>query len=807
MRARAEAAHSSMSMESGRSWSIDSYLNEHFDIPAKNPPGEARLRWRRAVGLVVRNRRRRFRMFSGLHALDDAHRRKILGKVQVVINVHKAALQFIDGVKRYHLSQELIEEGFCISPDELAAITGIREDSTMFKTHGGIGGISRKIKASLEDGVMETETTTRQKLYGTNKHAEKPPRSFWMFVWDALHDLTLIILVVCAMVSLVVGLATEGWPKGIYDGLGIILSILLVVLVTASSDYKQSRKFMELDREKQKIYVLVTRDSKTKKVLIHDLVVGDILHLSIGDVVPADGLFISGYCLVIDESSLSGESEPVRVSEEKPFLHAGSKVVDGTAKMLVTAVGMRTEWGKIMDSLNEDGVDETPLQVKLNGVATIIGHIGLVFAILTFLVLLVRFLVDKGMHVGLLNWSANDALTIVNYFAIAVTIIVVAVPEGLPLAVTLSLAFAMKKLMNDKALVRHLAACETMGSASCICTDKTGTLTTNHMIVDKVWISDVSKSVNGDTNMNELKAAISERVMTILIQGIFMNTGSEVVKGDDDKKTILGTPTEAALLEFGLSLQGDIYDEYNKFARVRIEPFNSVKKKMSVLIQLPNGGLRSFCKGASEIILGQCDSVLNSEGNITPLSEMQKQNVLNIINSFASEALRTLCIAFKDLNEISDDQTIPEDGYTLIALFGIKDPVRPGVRDAVMTCMAAGITVRMVTGDNINTAKAIAKECGILTEDGIAIEGREIHDKSTDELKELLPKIQVMARSLPMDKYKLVTSLKSMYQEVVAVTGDGTNDAPALRESDIGLAMGIAGTEVLHHLLPSSCYG
>ncbi|XP_039800415.1 probable calcium-transporting ATPase 6, plasma membrane-type isoform X3 [Panicum virgatum] len=670
----------------------------------------------------------------------------------------------------------------------------MREDPTVFKTHGGINGISRKIKASLEDGISETEIETRQKLYGTNKHAEKPPRSFWMFVWDALHDLTLIILMVCAVVSLVVGLATKGWPKGIYDGLGIIFSILLVVLVTASSDYKQSRKCMELDREKQKIYVRVTRDRKTKKVLVHDLVVGDILHLSIGDVVPADGLFVSGYSLTIDESSLSGESEPVHVSEEKPFLHAGSKVLDGTAKMLVTAVGMRTEWGKIMDALNDDGVDETPLQVKLNGVATIIGQIGLVFAILTFLVLLVRFLVDKVMHVGLLNWSANDALTIVNYFAIAVTIVVVAVPEGLPLAVTLSLAFAMKKLMSDKALVRHLAACETMGSASCICTDKTGTLTTNHMIVDKVWISDVS--VNGATNINKLKAATSESVMEILIQGMFVNTGSEVVKGDDGKRNILGTPTEAALLEFGLILQGDLYDEYNKLARVRVEPFNSVKKKMSVLIQLPNGGLRSFCKGTSEIILEQCDTVLNSEGNITPLSEIQKQNVLNIINSFASEALRTLCIAFKDLNEISDNQTIPEDGYTLIALFGIKDPVRPGVRDAVMTCMAAGIKVRMVTGDNINTAKAIAKECGILTEDGVAIEGRELHDKSTDELKELLPKIEVMARSLPMDKYKLVTSLESMYQEVVAVTGDGTNDAPALRESDIGLAMGIAGTEV-----------
>jgi Ca2+-transporting ATPase len=440
---------------------------------------------------------------------------------------------------------------------------------------------------------------------------------------------------------------------------------------------------------------------------------------------------------------LSGESEPVHVSEEKPFLHAGSKVQDGTAKMLVTAVGMRTEWGKIMDTLNDDGVDETPLQVKLNGVATIIGQIGLVFAILTFLVLLVRLLIDKGMHVGLLNWSANDALTIVNYFAIAVTIIVVAVPEGLPLAVTLSLAFAMKKLMNDKALVRHLAACETMGSATCICTDKTGTLTTNHMIVHKVWISDASKSVNGDTIVNKLKAATSESVMEILIQGIFLNTGSEVVKGDDGKRNILGTPTEAALLEFGLSLQGDLYDEYNKLPRVRVEPFNSVKKKMSVLIQLPNGGLRSFCKGAPEIILGQCDTVLNSEGDITPMSEIQRQNILNKINSFASKALRTLCIAFKDLNEISDDQSIPEDGYTLIALFGIKDPVRPGVRNAVMTCMAAGIKVRMVTGDNINTAKAIAKECGILTEDGIAIEGRELHNKSTDELKELLPKIQV----------------------------------------------------------------
>ena len=612
------------------------------------------------------------------------------------------------------------------------------------KIHGGVEGIARKICVSLNDGVSTKDLPTRQKIYGFNSFTEKPSRTFLMFVWESLHDLTLIILMVCAVVSIGVGIPTEGWPKGLYDGLGILLSIVLVVMVTAISDYKQSLEFKDLDSEKKKISIQVTRDGKRQKVSIYDLVVGDIVHLSIGDQVPADGIYISGYILLIDESSLSGESEPVNVYEEKPFLLSGTKVQDGSGKMLVTTVGMRTEWGKLMETLNEGGEDETPLQVKLNGVATIIGKIGLTFAVLTFLILAVRYLVEKALNNEFTDWSSSDALTILDFFATAVTIIVVAVPEGLPLAVTLSLAFAMKKLMDERALVRHLSACETMGSASCICTDKTGTLTTNHMVVERIWISEKIVEVKGNAIDGVLKSEISGGVLGILLQSIFQNTGSEVVKDESGKNTILGTPTESALLEFGLLLGGNFDAQRRDFKILKVEPFNSVRKKMSVLVSLPDGGVRAFCKGASEMILRMCDRVVDSNGEPVPLPEEQEKNIADVINGFASKSLRTLCLAFKDIDNTSNENNIPDNGYTLVAVVGVKDPVRPGVKDAVQTCLAAGITVRMVTGDNINTAKAIARECGILTEDGVAIEGPEFRSMSLEQMKEIIPRIQVL---------------------------------------------------------------
>ncbi|KAA8522598.1 hypothetical protein F0562_013041 [Nyssa sinensis] len=781
---------------------MENFLDEKFTaVKAKHSSSEALQKWR-DLGGVVKNPKRRFRFTANLSKRYEAAamRRTYQEKLRVAVLVSKAAFQFIQGVQLsdYTVPEEVKAAGFQICADELGSIVE-GHDLKKLKFHDGVTGLADKLSTSTTNGLTTDNDALnrRQEIYGINKFTEAEPRSFWVFVWEALQDMTLMILGVCAFVSLIVGIATEGWPKGAHDGLGIVASILLVVFVTATSDYRQSLQFRDLDKEKKKISIQVTRSGYRQKMSIYDLLPGDIIHLAIGDQVPADGLFVSGFSVLIDESSLTGESEPVMVNAENPFLLSGTKVQDGSCKMMVTTVGMRTQWGKLMATLSEGGDDETPLQVKLNGVATIIGKIGLFFAVLTFAVLIQKMFGRKLREGTHWSWSGDDALEMLEYFAIAVTIVVVAVPEGLPLAVTLSLAFAMKKMMNDKALVRHLAACETMGSATSICSDKTGTLTTNHMTVVKSCVCMNIKEVSKAEKASTLFSDIPDSTVKLLLQSIFNNTGGEVVVNKQGKLEILGTPTETALLEFGLSLGGDFQAERNASILVKVEPFNSTKKRMGVVLELTDGHLRAHCKGASEIILAACDKVINSNGEVVPLDEASIKNLNATINQFASEALRTLCLAYMELEKgFVADNPIPVSGYTCIGIVGIKDPVRPGVKESVALCRSAGVTVRMVTGDNINTAKAIARECGILTDDGIAIEGPDFREKSMEELLELIPKIQVMARSSPLDKHTLVKHLRTTFDEVVAVTGDGTNDAPALHEADIGLAMGIAGTEV-----------
>ncbi|XP_052147577.1 calcium-transporting ATPase 2, plasma membrane-type-like [Oryza glaberrima] len=782
---------------------MESYLKENFGgVKAKHSSDEALGRWRRLVG-VVKNPKRRFRFTANLDKRSEAAamKRSNQEKLRVAVLVSKAALQFIQGLapaSEYTVPDDVKAAGYGICAEELSSIVE-SHDIKKLKSHGGVEAIAAKLCTSPEDGLPKSRRrqAVREELFGINRFAETESRSFWVFVWEALQDMTLMILAACAFFSLVVGIATEGWPKGAHDGLGIVASILLVVFVTATSDYRQSLQFKDLDKEKKKITVQVSRNGYRQKLSIYDLLAGDIVHLSIGDQVPADGLFLSGFSLLINESSLTGESEPVAVNAENPFLLSGTKVQDGSCKMLVTTVGMRTQWGKLMATLSEGGDDETPLQVKLNGVATIIGKIGLIFAVVTFAVLTEGLFRRKIMDASYLSWTGDDAMELLEFFAIAVTIVVVAVPEGLPLAVTLSLAFAMKKMMNDKALVRHLAACETMGSATTICSDKTGTLTTNHMTVVKACICGNIKDVESASDTKSLFSELPEYAMTLLSQSIFNNTGGDVVFNKSGSREILGTPTETAILEFGLSLGGDFLAVRKASTLVKVEPFNSAKKRMGVVIQLPGGAMRAHSKGASEIILASCSKYLNDQGNVVPLDDATVAHLNATINSFANEALRTLCLAYVDVGDgFSANDQIPEDGYTCIGIVGIKDPVRPGVKESVAICRSAGIMVRMVTGDNINTAKAIARECGILTEGGIAIEGPDFRTKSAEELNELIPKIQVMARSSPLDKHTLVKHLRTTFDEVVAVTGDGTNDAPALHEADIGLAMGIAGTEV-----------
>ncbi|KAD5960941.1 hypothetical protein R6Q59_013961 [Mikania micrantha] len=777
-----------------------SILNRNSgEVKLKHSTGETLKKWRTLSG-VVKNPKRRFRFTANVAKRDEAAamRRSNQEKLKRAVLVSKAAFQFLQGVQPepddYTVPDEFQAAGFGICADEVGGIAE-GHDAKRLKLHGGVDGIAEKLRTSTTDGLCTDNNerlTRRQELFGINKFTEAAQHSFWVFVWEALQDMTLMVLGSCAFVSLIVGIATEGWPKGAHDGLGIVASILLVVFVTATSDYRQSLQFKDLDKEKKKISVQVTRNAYRQKLLIYELLAGDIVHLAIGDQVPADGLFLSGFAVSIDESSLTGESEPIMISSENPYLLSGTKVQDGSCKMLVTAVGMRTQWGKLMATLSEGGDDETPLQVKLNGVATVIGKIGLYFAMVTFAVLVQKLVSRKIIEGSHFSWSGDDALALLEYFAIAVTIVVVAVPEGLPLAVTLSLAFAMKKMMNDKALVRHLAACETMGSATTICSDKTGTLTTNRMTVVEACIC--AKIVD---LTKEVATEIPNTALKLLLQSIFTNTGGEVVINQHGTHEILGTPTETAILEFGLSLGGDFQAECKACKILRVEPFNSTKKRMGVVLELPEGTVRAHCKGASEIILAACDKMINANGEVSNLDEASLNHLKGIIDKFAGNALRTLCLAYIDLkSNVSAETPIPAFGYTCIGVVGIKDPVRPGVKESVALCRAAGITVRMVTGDNINTAKAIAKECGILTDDGIAIEGPDFREKSLDELYRIIPKIQVMARSSPLDKHTLVKHLRTTFGEVVAVTGDGTNDAPALHEADIGLAMGIAGTEV-----------
>ncbi|XP_024984374.1 calcium-transporting ATPase 2, plasma membrane-type-like isoform X5 [Cynara cardunculus var. scolymus] len=704
---------------------METYLKQNFGgVKPKHSSDETLKNWRTLCG-VVKNPKRRFRFTANLVKRHEAAamRRGNQEKLRVAVLVSKAALQFLQGVEPgdYTVPEEVKAAGYEICADELGSIVE-GHDPKKLKLHGGVDGIAAKLKTSTTDGLSTDKEglSRRQELFGINKFTEAEQKSFWVFLWEALQDMTLMILAVCAFVSLIVGIATEGWPKGAHDGLGIVASILLVVFVTATSDYRQSLQFKDLDKEKKKISIQVTRNGYRQKLSIYELLPGDIVHLAIGDQVPADGLFLSGFSVSIDESSLTGESEPVMVSAEIPYLLSGTKVQDGSCKMLVTTVGMRTQWGKLMATLSEGGDDETPLQVKLNGVATIIGKIGLFFALVTFAVLVQKMLTRKIIEGTHWSWAGDDALELLEYFAIAVTIVVVAVPEGLPLAVTLSLAFAMKKMMKDKALVRHLAACETMGSATSICSDKTGTLTTNHMTVVKACICTEVMDLN-----KQVTSEIPDKALKLLLQSIFTNTGGEVVINQQGKREILGTPTETAILEFGLSLGGDFQSERQASKVLRVEPFNSTKKRMGVVLELPEGVVRAHCKGASEIILAACDKMINANGEVVPLDQASIKHLKSTIESFADEALRTLCLAYIDIKK-----------------------------------------------------------------------GPDFREKSLEELDRLIPKIQVMARSSPLDKHTLVKHLRTTFGEVVAVTGDGTNDAPALHEADIGLAMGIAGTEV-----------
>ena len=504
--------------------------------------------------------------------------------------------------------------------------------------------------------------------------------------------------------------------------------------------------------------------------------------------------------MLVDESGATGESDAIKKGNtdgRDPFFLSGTQVIQGTGRMLVLATGETSFGGKLMMALRVPG-EATPLEKKMEVLADMIGRLGL-FAALLLLVLLTLILLGRTLVAGSAAFDLGTfAGAFINILITTITIVVVAVPEGLPLAVTISLAYATRKMQNDNNLVRHLDACETMGNATAICSDKTGTLTQNVMTVTAGMI--------GGVNFEDptKAAAWPEEVKEPLAEGIAVNSTAYEGKNDDDRLIWIGSKTEVALLGFARTMRAPAAYDYSALRKtsqiVKTYPFSSANKRMSAIVKRPDGQYRLYMKGASEIVLGFCAQVINGEGRVGPMDADVAADYKARINEMATQALRTICLAYVDLGTEylpAWDKIAPEDDLVCLGLTGIMDPLRPEVPAAVATCQKAGIKVRMVTGDNIVTASNIAKKCGIFDpkKGGIAMEGPVFRKLTTAQLDEVIPNLQVLARSSPKDKQILVGRLKEL-GEVVAVTGDGTNDGPALKMAHVGFAMGITGTDV-----------
>lgn len=738
-----------------------------------------------------------------------------------------------------------------------------------------------------------SDVTQRIEFFGGNFFEEKKMTTYIELLVEGLKDYTIIMLIACAIISLIVEVAVpencdeDDEESGhrrlsgcggsvihkILEPIAIIVTVAVVLNVAAMMDYNKERMFAGLSKELEgSNKKIVIRNGKSVEVTDRDIVVGDIVQFNAHMLatIPADGLLISGDGVKINESALTGEPEPIAKNAERPYILSGTEVKFGSGTFLVTAVGARSTAGRIKAAVYQnDGSDEqSPLFQKLDKLAMDIGKLGMVVATICLVASCVNgFLIgDKAPVEDLLEYVIN-----------AITVLVVAVPEGLPLAVTLSLAVSSYQMMADKNLVKHLDACETMGSATTICSDKTGTLTANRMTVRGAWLC--SEMFEPDPNAERIGKRITAKmnpaVCDLLGNLIAVDTMNESFLIDNDDAVggadFKGNPTECALLlmsrEMGLE-----YEAIRKAtpgrnpetaAQGKAFMFQSARKMMSWAVPKPDGGFRIYCKGASEIVLARCVNVMAPAGNgsTTPLTDETVQALQHdVISLFASEAMRTIGVAYRDfpaqpdwdachatvLNSDGSPAFDAECDLTLLGVLGIEDPLRDEVPGAIEKCYTAGIDVRMVTGDNLETAVAIASRCGILKAEHYdgdfsnprtrtlkadrAMTGKDFRRRVytppdeagnqifiQEEFDKIWPRLRVLARSSPEDKLTLATGLNKSTlcddaptvaalkkegitifpdRQVIAMTGDGTNDAPALKKADVGFAMGIAGTQI-----------
>ena len=842
-------------------------------------------------------------------------------------------------------------------------------DLETIKEMGGPEGIMSKLKTDPKTGISSTEN--RENDFGSNKVFIEPVPPFCSYVCEALEDLMVRILIAAAVVQIILGVTLGEDPtKDWIDGLSIIIAVLVVTLVGSITNYQKETKFHELNAVQNEgtIYKVI-RNGVPETMKSDDILVGDLINIMVGDIMPSDIILIEGNGIKMDESSLTGESDSLRkepyekcvlIKNENssskvpsPLMLSGTNCVEGTGFGIVLAVGDHCQKGIIRRTVdNAQENSQTPLEKKLEDIAEKIGLFGMIAGIVTLVALTIRFIIhylknnkkyrkDSAMkdivnaylmnfpnylynseikneaNIHLTNPSSEISANVLNIIMLCVSIIVVAIPEGLPLAVTLSLAFSIKKLMDFKNLVRKMHACETMGGANYICTDKTGTLTKNEMNVFRILTAkgqielketiedNETKALDKNKNIkNELKIREQHDIyfknsnywdqlriaVALNVDGQIKELENPDINGDTESCETKNK-TDKAFIDFLYRFKVSISEERAKYTSnkkfYKQIPFDSKRKRMTTFIKhdLSQTGYRLYTKGGAEKVNVYCKNYLDPEtGLVKPLGDTERYFISDSVQQFNKQMLRSLYICYKDILEDefenaekfknSDGKALDQYDLTFIACVGIRDSLRNGVKDAVAKCHSAGVNVIMVTGDNIITATAIAKDCGILGQDvnldnlqpgdieqepeltenperraghiqniletkpkaltgntfysaigGLICstcgldsnlckcpkteaEAEQIANKTgkpkskikndtiKDKVKfqELSKNLKVMARSQPIHKYALVLGLREL-DKIVAVTGDGTNDAPALSKSDVGFAM-FDGTDI-----------
>ena len=625
-------------------------------------------------------------------------------------------------------------------------------------------------------GLNPEQVEKSRSTYGTNSFVRQSHESLAKRIWDASTEPMLVMLIFAAIITLAVNI-TRYFTGGEYNFLecvGIFAAIALSVVITIITEGKSAKAFEALNKINEDTLIKVIRNGEPQLITQKEIVVGDIIMIETGDKIVADGRLFSSNDLSVDESALTGESLLVKkdaefvcqkstpVAERANMLYSGCFVSAGNGQMLVTGVGNDTEFGQIAQELSSIEKTTTPLQEKLDKLGKQITVLGASAAAIVFAIEVLQFVMNGQLNLD----TVSDA------FITSIVLIVAAVPEGLPTIVAVSLALNIIKMSKENALVKKMIACETIGCVNIICSDKTGTLTENRMTVQKIYTG--GELIDPEQLKDEM-----------LLKNYCINSNANISE-EDGSWSFIGNPTEGSLLAAAAKAGVD-YQELRQAADiVRVFPFSSQNKDMSTIVR-ENGKEILYVKGNPEKIISLC----------TGISEEEKEKNFHLMEEFQNKAGRLLAFAHKELESQYNDeeQDEVEQGLIYDGFVVISDPLSPDVYESIRNCRSAGIEVKMLTGDNIRTARAIANELHMLDDDHIAVEAADIEKLTDEELKEALKKIQVIARSTPLVKMRVVKLLKEQ-GNVVAVTGDGINDAPAIKHADVGIAMGIAGTDV-----------